>query len=315
MPQWHVDQCDSNRIAGWINDEGSAEPVEITVNEERVAVIVPTAYRADLEAAGFGDGRRAFSFELAGYMRRPTNIVFLSYAGEILYSAEIAIPEMLTDEDRLALGARARWRRDESAPGLTWGIYMTGDTLWDRYCFHRDFTDRDRILEIGPGYGRLLRTAMERGIRWREFVGIDLSPGRVDKLTQQFGADAVRFLVADVNEWRSDALFDAIICSGTFEHLYPDCGAALRNIADYLAPQGMVLIDFIRTEHSFAFFEQSSNYLRGYTERELRCLFARSGFSVRDIERCILGTAADGQPVERFLVIAGHGAIPVGNGP
>jgi hypothetical protein len=77
----------------------------------------------------------------------------------------------------------------------------------------------------------------------------------------------------------------------------------------------MALIDFIRTERSFAYFEPSSNYLRGYTERELRCLFAQSGLGVRDIEPCILGTAADGRPVERFLVIAGCGAIQAGNGP
>jgi 2-polyprenyl-3-methyl-5-hydroxy-6-metoxy-1,4-benzoquinol methylase len=314
MPRWFIDQCDSYRIAGWIDDHGPAGPVEITVNDERVAEIAPTGYRSDLEEAGFGDGRRGFSFEVGGYLRRPTNTIILSYGGEILHSAEIIAPDMLSDEDRFVT-ARQRWQADEPAPGLTWGANMTGDSLWDRYCFHRDFTDGDRILEIGPGYGRLLRTAVERGIRWREFVGIDLSAGRVDKLTTQFGSDTIRFLVADVNEWRSDAPFDAILCSGTFEHLYPACGAALGNIASQLTPQGVALIDFIRTEHSFAYFEPWGNYLRGYTEGELHRLFAQSGLAVRAIEPCILGTAVDGRPVERLLVIAGCGVMPTATGP
>jgi hypothetical protein len=219
MPQWYIDQCVTLLgIAGWMDDNGPAKPIEITINGEMVAAITPTEYRADLETTGFGDGRRAFSFELAGYLRQPTNIILVSYAGEILYSAEIAVPEMLPDEDRLAVEARVRWRRDEPAHGLTWGAYMTGDSLWDRYRFHRDFTSRDHILEIGPGYGRLLRTAIERGI-WHAFIGIDLSEVRIGKLVKQFGSDTVRFVEADINHWQSDTLFDAIISSGTFEHL------------------------------------------------------------------------------------------------
>ena len=58
--------------------------------------------------------------------------------------------------------SQRRWRSDEIAPHLTWDRLMTGDSLWDLYQRRHDFNARDRILEIGPGYGRLLKTALER---------------------------------------------------------------------------------------------------------------------------------------------------------
>jgi len=62
----NVDLVTSRLIAGWAFSGADVEPVPlaILVNGAVVGQIVADRYRADLEAAGIGDGRHAFSFML-----------------------------------------------------------------------------------------------------------------------------------------------------------------------------------------------------------------------------------------------------------
>jgi SAM-dependent methyltransferase len=299
-----IDQCDRQRIRGWIDDYGPLDAVSIEVNNNTIATVSPTMFRQDLLEAGVGDGRRAFSFDISGYLDQAVNRVTVKCADKVLITKEIIIPEHASPEDRLAV-SQERWRQDEEPAGLTWGAMLTADSLWDLYCRYRQFSERDRILEIGPGYGRVLDTAIDRRIPFAEFVGIDLSETRVGKLRERFQLDTVRFAAGDATVWCDDRPFDVILSSATFEHLYPDCRNALTNLRAQLGAGGQLMIDFIKTDKPSAEFEPDTGaYVRAYTREELRGIFEDCGLTVDSLEPCSLGIGAHGKPIERFLVTA-----------
>jgi SAM-dependent methyltransferase len=220
--------------------------------------------------------------------------------------------------------SQRRWAGDEVPAELTWGRVMSGDSLWTLYQRYRQFTANDAILEIGSGYGRLLRTALELKVQFRSYTGLELSEARVDRLRQEFDLDTVGFVAADIDTWTSTSRFDVVICSSTFEHLHPDCRAALHNIRHHLAPGADVFIDFIgsvprrvfgidlasltskliqKMKFSARWFEPDGTYIRIYPVRELRDIFAECGYAVRAIEICTLGVGKGG-PVIRLVVVA-----------
>jgi SAM-dependent methyltransferase len=301
--RWAVDRCERDLIAGWVDDDGPVEWVWIELNRRAIAAVAPTIFRQDLKDAGIGDGRRAFFFDPSRYIETLPSTVTVRCGDQALISKEVGIPENENVEQSLSI-SQQRWRRDEPAIDLTWGALMTGDSLWDHYYRYREFAARDRILEIGPGYGRLLKTAIERKIPFAEYIGLDLSEARVLRLREAFPLDRVRFAIGDINTWRDDRPFDVALCSATFEHLYPDCRKALTNLTRQLRPEGKVMIDFIRTRRPLAGFEQDGTYVRSYPIDELRGIFADCGFSIVTIDTVVLGRSVAGKPVERFLVCA-----------
>jgi 2-polyprenyl-3-methyl-5-hydroxy-6-metoxy-1,4-benzoquinol methylase len=218
--------------------------------------------------------------------------------------------------------SQQRWTGDEAPEHLTFGSVMDAESLWTLYQRHRDFSAADRILEIGPGYGRLLKTALARDVPFASFSGLDLSHARVARLNAELGSDRVAFHQGDVDRWRGGP-FDVVICSSTFEHLHPDCTAALRNLRGQVSANATVLIDFvgnigrrvfgidptpiawlvagvgIRLRYSY----RDGTYIRIYAERELSKIFRESGFRVRAIEPCLIGKGQYG-PIRRLVVVA-----------
>src|SRR5487761_1149180 len=161
---------------------------------------------------------------------------------------------------------------------------MSGDTLWDFYQKMRTFSAGDRILEIGPGYGRLLKTAIERNVAFSAYTALELSAARVAQLRAEFNLGTVRFVEGDIDSWVGDQPFDVVICSSNFEHLHPDCKRALRNIHEQLAPDGSVFIDFKQAEESTFSFEETGTYVREYTRDELVGVFRECAYAIRTIE-------------------------------
>jgi 2-polyprenyl-3-methyl-5-hydroxy-6-metoxy-1,4-benzoquinol methylase len=301
---FYVDIITTSQIAGWIDDNGPVDEIELEIDGCWVCTLSPSVYRSDVERAGVGDGRRGFIFPLAG-RADPDSVVAIKRHGTILYKARVgdAMNPGAVPEAQAHVRSQQRWREDEPAPYLTWGRLMTGASLWDLYLSRRDFTASDRILEIGPGYGRLLKTALERRVCFASYTAVELSQPRVDRLVAEFPIGGVRFVQGDIDEWSDGEPFDVVICSSTFEHLYPDCRRALRNICRQLSPGGAVFIDFIETAGSAQSFDAHGTYVRQYSKEELTAIFRECGYALQSVESCTLGEGNFG-PVNRFVVVA-----------
>jgi SAM-dependent methyltransferase len=305
----HVRHCAENEIAGWIDEGKDPEPFHVELNGQAVGQLCADLFRRDLAELGMGDGRRGFVMRLPATLRSGDKIT-LKRGGQAFVYFIIGGPlnggfaidyGVIPPPSEAHDFAQTRWRGDEADEHLTFGAMMTGDSLWDIYCRHRTF-QADRILEIGPGYGRLLKTAMERRIPFASYVGLELSPARVAKLKKDFPDSRVRFVQGDVDEWRDTRPFDIILSSAVFEHLHPDCRRALINLSGQMRPGAHAFIDFIATDTPGARWT-STNWLRWYPPALLIDLFANAGLDVRAIERCVIGIGNAG-PIERFVVTA-----------
>ena len=189
---------------------------------------------------------------------------------------------------------------------------MTGDSLWSLYEKYQPFAPNVKILEIGPGYGRLLKTALKRKIPFESYTALELSEARVDRLRLEFDLSKIRIIQGNIDTWKHPCTFDVVICSSTFEHLFPNCRQALTTVYHHLAPTGVVFIDFIgnlqwkvfrNLTWKFVYFEPNGTYVRVYPKEELAKLFAEHGFMVRAIDTCVLGKGRRG-PVSRLVVVA-----------
>ena len=94
------------------------------------------------------------------------------------------------------------------------------------------------MLEVGAGYGRLLRSFLDLGIPFREYYGLDISEQNIEYLRKQFAHPAIHFMWADVEEASLPFRFDVGFSSLTFKHLYPSFKASLRNCTWYMNPGG-----------------------------------------------------------------------------
>jgi hypothetical protein len=177
--RWHIDECTAFRVAGWIDDDGPVESLDIGVNGRRVATVFPNEYRTDLEGAGIGDGRRSFAFALSPHLSERVNFVTVSREGQMLHGAEILLPERLNrdharparrqlDPDAPLLAEPARRIRREMPARQACDFYHVSDLpdgtvtagQWDlrqtadQYLGGVEFAGK-RVIEIGPASGFL----------------------------------------------------------------------------------------------------------------------------------------------------------------
>jgi SAM-dependent methyltransferase len=194
--------------------------------------------------------------------------------------------------------SRARWRAAAPTAELTWDVPLTGDAFVDRAEHHGAFGDGRHVVEVGPGYGRLLATALERGLPFSRYTGVDLSDRNITHLSERFQEERVSFVRGDAEEVRLAMPADAVISSLTFKHLFPSFERALCNLAGQLAPGGVVLFDLI--EGSRRFFEDDGvTYIRWYERDEVDGLLAACG-----LERVAFEEVRHHPSLSRLLVVA-----------
>jgi len=164
--------------------------------------------------------------------------------------------------------SRSRWRAAEPTAGLTWGVEVSGEAFVARAEHHGAFGEHKRILEIGPGYGRLLGSVLEGGRPFASYTGVDLSRQNVGHLSERFSDGRISFACEDVEKVSLPEPVDAVLSSLTFKHLFPSFERALSNLAGQMTPGGVVLFDLI--EGSRRFFEDDGvTYIRWYERGEV----------------------------------------------
>lgn len=101
MPlQFYVDRCELGGVSGWIDDDGPVPSIEVELNGQWVCNASPSIHRPDLEAAGFGDGRRGFAVSLIGHLRFARfgeNRITIKRDGTPLYEGPIGDPIALLE--------------------------------------------------------------------------------------------------------------------------------------------------------------------------------------------------------------------------
>jgi SAM-dependent methyltransferase len=316
----YVDVVSVNEISGWaFNSTQPNQPclIDITVNDDTIATLKASHYRHDLKKLGFGDGRKGFCFNPVRYLRQGDNHVRVSYTGtdQVLPNGSQDLVKLETFDNTISGNqadllelSQVRWKADEEEAELTWGSFMTGDSFLDVVAKRHAFAGCQTILEVGPGYGRLLKTLLQRELPFADYVGLELSAARTQRLTQRFPRKGIRFIQADVMADTFDLRADVIFCSSTFEHLFPSMARALQNLKKMSRPGTKLFIDFIAHDDELiterAYFESSTAYIRVYSRAEIERFFADAGFAMLGIETIVLGKDLMGKEVWRALAIA-----------
>ena len=172
--------------------------------------------------------------------------------------------------------SRVRWRNAAPVGHLTWGKEISGDHFVSKLEQHGAFGSDQALLEIGPGYGRLLKSILQSEAPFRTYLGVDLSAQNVAFLSETFSDQRIAFQHGDIETLNFDQKFDVIYSSLTFKHLFPTFEKVLQNVALALNPDALIFFDLI--EGSGEHFEHDGvTFLRHYTKEEVRGILNRCG--------------------------------------
>lgn len=187
--------------------------------------------------------------------------------------------------------ATERWRKHTSAEGLTWGVMLDGTALVEAIERHARLAGA-AVLEIGPGYGRFLRSLVDSSMPFASYIGLDISEHWVRELADEFRDNKnIAFVRGDASQ--ADALFagrrfDVIVSMLTWKHLYPDFKAAARASRPLLTENGRLIFDLPETNLAWpappnlesGTFEETGTFTRTYTRREVELLLDDAGLSI-----------------------------------
>jgi SAM-dependent methyltransferase len=209
--------------------------------------------------------------------------------------------ERLERRTDVAEVARSRWRATGPGLDLTWGARVSGVAFVERAMAHGAFGSDRIVLEIGSGYGRIVRSCLDRGAPFARYIGLDLSPSNVAHLRRTFTDPRVEFLEGDAERASLDVPVDTVISSLTFKHLYPSFEATLANLRGQLSDRGRVLFDLIEGNRRY-FHWDGRTYVREYRQDEVMGILAACS-----LEPVAFDEVAHDREHNRLLVVA---AVP-----
>ena len=164
--------------------------------------------------------------------------------------------------------ARSRWRQSKPDNALTWNVTVSGDDFVRKANSYGVFSRNKNLLEVGVGGGRILKSLINLGIPYKKYVGIDISQASVDYLRENFSEDKLEFIHGDVELYQFQEMFDIILSSLTFKHLYPTFEKALLNISMYMNPNAVIFFDIIEGDSPY-FEHDGVTYIGKYSKAEV----------------------------------------------
>jgi len=152
------------------------------------------------------------------------------------------------------VGAGLLWRyasRRRELPCPPWLAWSLTNPLTDRLWNPETTLNRvglrpgQRVLEVGPGPGRLLVPAARRVLPGGSVVGLELQPGMVSRLRERAAREGVRNLTAVLGDATQPHLepesFDVVFLSTVLGEI-PDRATALRECYRVLKPGGWLSV-------------------------------------------------------------------------
>jgi SAM-dependent methyltransferase len=222
----------------------------------------------------------------------------VGFVRELLDSTKLRFEERsATSPEILWQRSRERWRRTQPSANLTWGKQLSGDRFVMAAAQWNAFGPERSILEIGPGYGRLLDSCLRLGLEFNSYLAVDISPSNVEWLKQQFRQPKTAFVVGDIESIVLESNIDVVLSSLTFKHLFPTFEKPIRNIAGFVKPGGLFVFDL--REGTTRFFESADNvtYIRCYTKPEVRNILDRAGIELLSFDQ------VEHDPLHRRLLV------------
>ena len=225
---------------------------------------------------------------------------------ELGQRGRLALNRARGDDLRWRFGTR--WRSAEPDADLTWGLELTGDAFVRKAADRGAFGPGRVILEIGPGYGRLLRSCLSLELPFERYLALDLSESNVSHLRGEFAGDGgdgrVEVVQGNVETVDLDGPIDTVLSSLTLKHLYPSFEAALGNIQPHLSDGGLVIFDLIEGRKPHALVERDNvTYIRKYTRDEVTEILDRVG-----LELVAFDEVEHAPDFTRLLVVAANPA-------
>jgi hypothetical protein len=153
-----VDKLWDTCISGWASDDADhSRPVQVDVivNSLPVATVPCATFRADLLAAGIGDGCKGFFFDPASHLKPGRNTLEVYYT-----NSGLRVP-----------GGRGHWVRRRAGRITEWETAF----LAALEAYH-EFKPEHHVCGIGEGARDFARVLFEAEIPFRKFTGMDV-PG------------------------------------------------------------------------------------------------------------------------------------------
>ncbi len=196
--------------------------------------------------------------------------------------------------------ALSRWRQAHPETDLTWNESLSGKPFIAKVAEHADLTDRTRLLEIGPGYGRLLNAYLEQGLPFASYTGLDISANNVAYLNERFAADErITFIQGEVSSAEVPP-FDVCFSSLVFKHFYPTFEPALTNLARSVSEGGRFVFDLLEGKRTY-FEHDDATYVHCYQPSDVEPLVSGAGLRVLEFDH-----VEHGPGQIRLLVVAGR---------
>jgi 2-polyprenyl-3-methyl-5-hydroxy-6-metoxy-1,4-benzoquinol methylase len=202
-----------------------------------------------------------------------------------------------SEDENLAREARKRWVQAKPDLHLTWRKQISGDAFIKQVLRYTTIQPGKNILEIGPGWGRLLKSILDQDLLFDNYYGVDISGENIDHLKRTFQAANIHFIQGNAEDLKLHTTFDIILSSLTFKHVYPSFEKLLTNVSQYLNKNGMVFFDVI--EDDLAFFDKDGTFIRCYTKPQIKDIIQRSNLDLVDFD-----TVIHAPGYSRLLVVA-----------
>ncbi len=217
--------------------------------------------------------------------KKCTPVFVKTYIKDLLGITElqehIKILEAIVYESKEDIWTRSRQRWEKTAPdaGLTWDKEISGDAFIDKANAYKAFGYDKVILEIGPGYGRLLKSIQSKKLKFKNYIGVDISNEVCTYLSKQFPDKNIEFINADAEKVELKTKVDVIISSLTFKHLYPNFEKTIINLNNYLNSGGLYIFDLMEGEGKY-FENDGKTYIHKYTRKEISEILNHCGLDL-----------------------------------
>lgn len=164
---------------------------------------------------------------------------------------------------------------------LTWNIegMHSEDTIKKLRRKQIDLSGK-RILELGFGYNRFLKTVVRMGIEIEEYMGIDIGQHWIETAQEDFmECTNMEFIWGDIRNpdtFNIDRKFDVVVAFLILSHIPPDFSEVLRNVKGVLEEDGIIICDIFIGDPGIVGIP-TPGWERRYSEEEVKEILENEG--------------------------------------